>query len=892
MSYYNESIAYELKHNAYYHAVNIVNDNVICDNDVIKKDLDDKLTKNTKHITNALFYVSLTSYNIIKSSYYHTTVNKLNIDDMPIYNKNDDILIFLKWLTNNFNNDDVEIFETKKFISRKIIFDDKKTCESNINWDIITNPKFNNFNQITYHAGDWADIERYGMLYIRTFYGKPQNTINLDNNVWFDDKNKLKIWDKFDTSFESITNTMKYMMNKMKKGILICVQDNKLRVFLPFSKHNYTNTFFDKLYIDDDDKQLLQKFVREKDKHKKQKINEQLKSNMKRYLIKNRLLRKDVNLDRSKWTANDCFFRMENWEGDKVVALIENIFKKLCENRKISDSVFVVNVRDHPMLHKELHDSYTNIDDAKLSDEYLHESYAPILSVGASHLHADIPMVTQDDWLRVTKKYYPDECGNGYVNDMKMPAWYDKIPKAVFRGSATGCQFNENVRIKAAQMTLKYPEYLDAGITSLNKKIKKNLNKPLQVINNDIVKKSSFMTLEEKIKYKYILNLDGHVAAFRLGHELSLKSVILLPESSYKLWFSHLLVPYEHFVPVNHNLDNLIEQIKWCISNDDKCKRIADNALIFYNKYLTESGIYDYLQCMTQQIALTNLRLTKYKQNIAIITLFRNNEDNSRLKQKRLFLHWMNRMMSQICEYDIVVVEQQSDNYFNIGKLKNVGFDYLNKKTKKNYDNYIFADIDTIPDSTLVKYFFKQTNSINALATKGTRYEALDARTKKPFVGALISCTSEVFKKINGYPNNFTDWGGEDTNLLLRLHKLSLPIYINKYGSVIDLEETNNVQKNLKLKLDELKSMNKMDNTSYEKNMDYSNYKSNGLSNLNYDILDEMTYLNNYHIIVDLRLEKDKQLYPEHYFFNKSVSKEEYKNNINKHIFALKQIYF
>lgn len=891
MLYYNESIAYELKHNQYYINVRISNNNVKCENEIIKLDLEKQL-KIRPNIVNALFYVCMYSYGLIKPTYYHKTVQKLDRHELPVYKKGDDIHEFLKWMNINFNNNDVNIFETKKFISRKLMFDDKTSCEKDVRWDIITNHKFNNFNQLMYHAGDWADIERYGMLYIRTFYDKPVNNINLSNNVWFNHKEQLQIWDKFDFTFKSIINTMSYMFDKMKKGILICIQNNKLRVFLPFSKHNYMNTFFDKLYIDEDDKKLLHRYMETKDKQQKQKINEQLKLNVKNYLMKNRLYKKDINLDRRKWVANDCFFRMENWEGDKVVSVMADMFQKLCEKRKLADCMFVLNIRDHPMLHKKLCESYTDIDNTKLSDKYIHSHYAPILSVGASHSHADIPMVTQDDWYRTTKKYYPDDCKNGYVNDIELPNWDTRIPKAVFRGSATGCKLNDNVRVKAALMSLDNFEYLDAGIVSFNRKVKKYLGENLQVINKEPVKKSNFMSLQEKVKYKYILNLDGHVAAFRLGHEFSLKSVILIPDSRYKLWFSHLLVPYEHYVPVNGNLDNLIDQIKWCIANDDKCKRIADNAYMFYNKYLTEDGIYDYLQYLTHRIAIKSLELPKHKQQIAIITIFRNNEDNSRLKQKRLFLHWINRMLMQICDYDIVVVEQQADDYFNIGKLKNIGFDYLNKKTKKKYDNYIFCDIDTIPDSTLIEYFFKQTDSINALASKGTRYESLDAQSNKPFVGALISCTGKVFQQINGYANNFTNWGGEDTNLLLRLHELSLPIYINKHGSIIDLEEKQNVQKDLKSKLDELKSMKKMDNTSYEKNMDYKNYKSNGLSNLNYDVLDEIVYENNYHVMVDLKLEEDKKLYPEHYFFKESVSKEEYKQKINKPIFALKKIYF
>ena len=71
--------------------------------------------------------------------------------------------------------------------------------------------------------------------------------------------------------------------------------------------------------------------------------------------------------------------------------------------------------------------------------------------------------------------------------------------------------------------------------------------------------------------------------------------------------------------------------------------------------------------------------------------------------QKRYFLCFMNKILRQLCDYDIIVVEQNKNDKFNIGKLKNIGFDYLNK-----YDNYIFTDIDTIPDSNLMEYFFNK----------------------------------------------------------------------------------------------------------------------------------------------------------------------------------------
>jgi len=252
----------------------------------------------------------------------------------------------------------------------------------------------------------------------------------------------------------------------------------------------------------------------------------------------------------------------------------------------------------------------------------------------------------------------------------------------------------------------------------------------------------------------------------------------------------------------------------------------------------------------------------------------------------------MNKMLIDICDYDIIVVEQSEDYPFNIGKLKNIGFDYINKTSKKKYDNYIFADIDTLPDSDLIKYFFKTTDSLNALAKFGTRYESIASVHNAPFVGALISCTKEVFIEINGYGNNFYGWEGEDTNLLFRIYELRKPIYVVKKGKVIDIEEINNYKKNIVNKVSELNETNTREKLVYEKNTNYKNFRENGLSNLNYTIIDELKYEHNYHIIVDLEFEKSKKLYPHDYFFDFSIGKDEYKKFKNKIVYNIKQIEF
>lgn len=888
MYFYKKSIIFDLSlYPNIFCKVQIINNNVSTSNLIVKYDIEKKIIDMKINLVS--FYVSLSDYKEIEKSEFY--LENLPIEILPVYKPDTDILIFLNFYNNFYNNNKIRIYETNKFTVRDYIFNDKNTCIKSVKYE-TTNPKFKNFICLFYHAGDWADFERFGLLYVRTeFMNLLENfsTTKIPQNLFV---GNYDIWIKYKITLQSIIDTGKYLFEYMKKGVLVGIKNNKLAIYLPFSNNAYINDFYDELYFDIEDKKLLSQF-KQNSNHS---ILKKLESNVKKHLSKLHLPITNIHLDRRKWVANDCFFRMENYEGDKSEALYEDLFVNLCANRKLPDCVFFLNLRDHPVLKKDLLNSYTSITNKPLNKKYVHENYTPILSPCSSNLHADIPMITQDDWLRISQKIYPDDCGNGYINSQIIEVdWDKKKPIAIFRGSATGCGITPetNIRLKATLLSNTNKSILDAGITSFNRKIKKSLGKPLELI--DIkklgIKKANFIDISTKSQYKYILTLDGHVSAFRLGHEFSLKSLIILPNSSYTLWFSHLLIPFTHYVPVLNDLSNLITTIEWCKSNDDKCKEIAINGYNFYMKYLREDGVYDYMQNLLIQInSKTNLLpIIKSDKRLCIITIYRDSSDHTRLEQKRLFEYWMIKMCNSLFEYDIILVEQNDTDKFNIGKLKNIGFDY--SKKINTYDNYIFIDIDTLPDSEIIKYFYKITNGLNALATKGTRYEKLDKTNTKPFLGACIACTSDVFIKLNGYGNEYSEgWGGEDDNLIMRAINENITIYNNKNGAVIDIEETSNSTKDIGTKLKELKNDNNYDMQKYERALNYANYKENGLCNLEYKIIIEHKNNNFHHIKVDLLQKLSENKYPSHYKF-KEVTTEKYKQYIHS-LQKVKQEYF
>ena len=107
--------------------------------------------------------------------------------------------------------------------------------------------------------------------------------------------------------------------------------------------------------------------------------------------------------------------------------------------------------------------------------------------------------------------------------------WNDKKEIAIFRGSSTG-QI-DNIRIKACLLSKK-TDLLDAGITKWNCRPRIEISKSpyLQLINKHNLKLTNFLSPEDQSKYKYVLNIPGHVCAYRLSLELSMGSVSFISQ--------------------------------------------------------------------------------------------------------------------------------------------------------------------------------------------------------------------------------------------------------------------------------------------------------------------------------------------------------------------------
>ena len=484
---------------------------------------------------------------------------------------------------------------TESLNKKPIFYNSQQECLLSQKNRIQSNDKYPNFYQSIFTAGDEEQFQTYRD---ETNGDICENSINIDNNIYKTEIPDSLDWEGYDNiPANSVLHTFRYLFNKFKKGIFVKIKNNKLDVFLPFSNANFVNEWSNHIKIDP----------------KYSSLNDFIK-HVYELEGKSHLFRpKNINQFISTWFSNNCLVRFDfpiN-EGDHSIAQMNDMFNELCKKRTIPDIEFFINRRDFPLLKKDFTEPYHHMYDSNdlplLSHKY--NKYSPLFSFSSKENFADIPIPTANDWSRISsfenKFFFNQQCGE-FSEEFDIP-WKDKIPTAIFRGATTGCgtTIETNPRLKAAYLSyITSPDpdglpLLDAGITKWKVRPRKLYGeKYLTTIDHTKFPfgLSNILSYKEQSAYKYIINIDGYVKAYRLSIELSMGCVILMVDSPYKLWFSSLLKPGFHYIPVKRDLSDLVDKIRWCRDHDKECEIIASNAKIFYETYLLKKGVLDYLQ--------------------------------------------------------------------------------------------------------------------------------------------------------------------------------------------------------------------------------------------------------------------------------------------------------
>lgn len=170
------------------------------------------------------------------------------------------------------------------------------------------------------------------------------------------------------------------------------------------------------------------------------------------------------------------------------------------------------------------------------------------------------------------------------VQQTRVP-WKDKSDRAFWRGRDANRQ-----RLDLAQLSQRHPDLINASLTNFFFFRDEEKRFP----------KAPYVPFFRFFDYKYSINVDGTVAAYRLPYLLAGDSLLLKQDSPYYEHFYKKLVPYEHFVPFKRDLSDLPEKIRWAKDNEDLVLKIVERANRFANEHLMPMNIFCYHMLLLQ----------------------------------------------------------------------------------------------------------------------------------------------------------------------------------------------------------------------------------------------------------------------------------------------------
>ena len=156
----------------------------------------------------------------------------------------------------------------------------------------------------------------------------------------------------------------------------------------------------------------------------------------------------------------------------------------------------------------------------------------------------------------------------------------DKKGKLFWRGRDS----NEH-RLKLVRLSKNHSDIIDANLTNFFF---------FRDQMEELGPKAPYTPFFDFFEYKYQLNIDGTVAAYRLPYLLAGNSLVLKQDSKYYEFFYNLLKPDVHYIPVDRDLNDLLQILNNVKKDNVKSKKIISNARQLVLENLLPEHIYCY----------------------------------------------------------------------------------------------------------------------------------------------------------------------------------------------------------------------------------------------------------------------------------------------------------
>jgi hypothetical protein len=328
-----------------------------------------------------------------------------------------------------------------------------------------------------------------------------------------------------------------------------------------------------------------------------------------------------------RWWANGGILCTEAmpW-GSHFLMQIKDLIAEAAATFATSDVTFCINKRDFPQWKynatlKTFTEPYGFLFDRDDADPFQDIPLAtdfpakplPMFSFYGGERFADILFPPTEDWEAACKcTYLPSVLYKGGLMLTSVRDLTRAVPEEVegfttkkdvlfFRGSATGSGTTAltNSRLLAFERLLHEPN-TDVRCTSIGRRLHKHFLEDVAVVGTPAfpVSEAFYVPMAEQQRHKFLLYIEGHCAACRLGVMLASGCVVFKTTSTCvasELWFTHLLQENVHYVSIASDLSDVTEKVQHYLEHPDEAQRIATNARAFWETYLSKTNLVRYV---------------------------------------------------------------------------------------------------------------------------------------------------------------------------------------------------------------------------------------------------------------------------------------------------------
>jgi len=510
------------------------------------------------------YYINYKKYNDLDSflnSFDNNYKESYLLNNINIDNSKKIYFYKIDYLATHFKKYD--IIENKDILQKKIINKLKYFKDNNLKYFQHSEKPI--YISILEPLIKWNEIKDR----ILNTYSKPKKTKKIVINDKIENliKNYFSKYQK-GLKKKTLEDTMKFIFDNYCEFLYFRIRDNKLECSFHIYNPNININWYKYL------------------KYKGKNLDDSLLELMEDRGIKYHTLMKPKFIH-----ANNCLLKFEpntyiDGNPYSYVKDFQDMILETLNKYNVPDSDLLINRKDFAFLRKDNKSAYEHLNTDIITNI---KKYWMLGSQSIKEDNLDIPIPSSDEW-------------KNSFNKIDIIKWKDKINKAIFRGSSTGCNNTlDNPRIKLADISYKWAKdsnkknLIDVSLSSIVIRIKA-FNK---IIGIDTKKDleylvGSYIDQKEQSKYKYIFNIEGNSQAYRFPSEFKKKSVIINVKSEFKMWFEPLLENKINFIEIDNDYNNLYETLIWLKENDKKAKDIAKNGYKFYKENLSQKNIIDY----------------------------------------------------------------------------------------------------------------------------------------------------------------------------------------------------------------------------------------------------------------------------------------------------------